>query len=978
MSIDAWKASLRGDHSRAGDLYRESGKLEKALASYLKGGDYRLAAEVEVELKRYQEAVRHMLQAGDKLGAARILKDSKHYLQAARLFAEIDNYSEAAAMAIAGKDLVLAAQFHEKLGRYFKAGRLYQDAGQTGRALLVLEKALKEIPSDDVLNPEEMESYRDRRIVAAGIFREAEEFGRAGEIFERAGNLTEAAACYKSADRVEKALEIYRKMGNTKAIQELMDDGEGTPAKVRAEVLAARGDTTTAARLFLESGDVEKAAELYEQGGNPLEAARVWREIGDWERAGNLFFRAEAYSEAALCFQQGHLYALAREAFEKDENPSAASRMALEAGLWERAYDLSNSQTDRNHLIRKWQAVPSGSEDRDLARLMLARAFLDQGQPELADECLREIRGEPSDEPWLPYIKARIYQAIGQDEDASREYRKVLARDIGFQDARNRLDSLKKGEQRKTSGTAVRYKPKTRLFEDGTGTWYSGEDRSLECGALFHRLDRLPDGTVRKEILAFSPKILALRHRGVLALRDVVRENETVVHVHEGFEGKLLSRILEGEGALSLFKALDRVRTILEVLQEAHGRQIFHCALTPHAILIGGEGAVKVLGLGLPPRLLLEEGRAAADLVPYLPPEFAESENRNARWDLFSVGALFYRFLSGNPPPPRLTPALEPFGKARMPDLEGVPATVRPILTGLLDPEPGRRYQRAEHVLRDLDALALPPGALIAERYEILEELGRGGMGQVFRVKDTHLDEVVALKTLRYGSGVSERERTRFLREIKLTRKITHPNVIRVFDLGQFRDLTFLTMEYLPGQTLTHWITAGKGRKASLGEKIFILKQIANGLAEAHRLGIVHRDLKPQNVILTPDGTPKLLDFGIAFAQEGAEITQEGHFVGSPKYVSPEQIQGRTMDARSDVYSFGLLAYLLLTGKETFGGDNPTAILMRHLKEKPAPPSSLVRVPESLDDIVMKCLEKDPDKRPPSLRSVVQVLEGIA
>jgi serine/threonine-protein kinase len=393
------------------------------------------------------------------------------------------------------------------------------------------------------------------------------------------------------------------------------------------------------------------------------------------------------------------------------------------------------------------------------------------------------------------------------------------------------------------------------------------------------------------------------------------------------------------------------------------------------------EGRIKVRGFGLVQDFIaLRDVVQRGTLVPYLAPETAFSKAMSPSADIYATGAILLHLLTGHPPSGLLSKGTRP------PEVEAellrgisVPAPVKELLTRLLAPDPADRYTLPEEALRDLAALELPSGSVVAGRYEILDELGRGGMGQVFRVKDRDLDEIVALKTLRKRSDLTEAARLRFLREIKLTRKITHPNVVRVFDLGTWRDLTFLTMEYIPGKTLSQLMREEDGRRANLRRKVEILRGIASGLAEAHKLGIVHRDLKPQNVILTPAGIPKLLDFGIAYTevQQDIDLTDEGRFVGSPKYVSPEQIQGHVLDARSDIYCFGLLAYFLLTGHDAFTGDNATLILLKQLKEMPPPPSQLARLPASLDNLVMWCLKKNPAERPTSLADVAKVLKEI-
>jgi len=467
----------------------------------------------------------------------------------------------------------------------------------------------------------------------------------------------------------------------------------------------------------------------------------------------------------------------------------------------------------------------------------------------------------------------------------------------------------------------------------------------------------------------------------VLVLRAVSRVEGLPALVYEFFGGRPLTDWLREGYKAALLGALDKTRQLLEALAEAHARKLLHSHLSPAALLMDGEGKIKVRGFGLVRdfsglRDMVQRGL----LVPYMAPETAFNQTITPASDLYAAGAILVHLLTGQTPAGLLNKQDRP-PEAEDELLKGTsaPQAVHDLVRRLLAPDPKERYHSPEEALRDLSALELPPGSVIAGRYEILDELGRGGMGQVFRVKDLELDEVVALKTLRRRSDLPEAARARFLREIKLTRKITHPNVVRVFDMGNWRDLVFLTMEFIPGKTLSQWIREGEGRQANLRRKVEILRGIGAGLGEAHRMGIVHRDLKPQNVILTPGGIPKLLDFGIAYTevQQDLDLTDEGRFVGSPKYVSPEQIQGQTLDSRSDIYCFGLLSFFLLTGQDAFMGENATLILLKQLKETPQPPSQLARLPASLDNLVMWCLKKEPKERPANLTDVLKVLKEI-
>jgi len=258
-------------------------------------------------------------------------------------------------------------------------------------------------------------------------------------------------------------------------------------------------------------------------------------------------------------------------------------------------------------------------------------------------------------------------------------------------------------------------------------------------------------------------------------------------------------------------------------------------------------------------------------------------------------------------------------------------------------------------------------GGLFAGRYEIREVLGRGGMGAVYRATDRQLDEVVALKVLRsevLGEDPSLVER--FKQEIKLARRITHPNVLRTHDFGETDGVPYISMEYLEGVTLKDLIA----RKGALPEGVGlrIAKQICQGLEAAHRQGVVHRDIKPQNVlILLESGEVKIMDFGIARVStvDGASgLTTAGTVVGTPDYMPPEQAQGETADFRSDLYSTGVLLFEMFTGRLPFPGDTPLAVIMGHLqKPVPRPRSLNPSLSPEIEALVLRCLEKNPARR---------------
>src|SRR6202166_4345455 len=264
-------------------------------------------------------------------------------------------------------------------------------------------------------------------------------------------------------------------------------------------------------------------------------------------------------------------------------------------------------------------------------------------------------------------------------------------------------------------------------------------------------------------------------------------------------------------------------------------------------------------------------------------------------------------------------------------------------------------------------------GTLLAERYEILELLGQGGMGAVYKARDTELERLVALKLIRADLAGNPEILRRFKQELILAREGTHRNVIRIFDLGQAKGFKFITMEFVEG----HDLRAALREKTKLApeEAVQIVAQVCRALESAHAAGVVHRDLKPQNIMLDAKGRVFVMDFGIAHSLETPGMTQTGALMGTPEYMSPEQDRGFKVDERSDLFSLGIIFYELLTGISPYKADTALATLLKRTQERPQPPAEVdSTIPKAISDVVMKCLEIDRDHRFSAAREILEDL----
>jgi class 3 adenylate cyclase len=329
-------------------------------------------------------------------------------------------------------------------------------------------------------------------------------------------------------------------------------------------------------------------------------------------------------------------------------------------------------------------------------------------------------------------------------------------------------------------------------------------------------------------------------------------------------------------------------------------------------------------------------------------------------------GYKVYEWSLDAPPPPE--PEMLPAKPARR-----APSAPPPILSS--GPAAARTDMEATQ-----DGIVLRIG-----RYEILKELGRGAMGAVYQARDPQIGRIVAIKVIMVGNQppeVLDDYKARFYREAQTAGQMSHPGIVTIYDMAESGDGNpYLVMEFVEGQTLDKILAPQKPGEAigpmPLKQKLDIAAQVADALDYAHRRKVIHRDIKPANILVTPEGKAKIADFGIA-KMAGTQMTHTGLLVGTPAFMSPEQITGSEVDSRSDIFSFGVLAYWMLTGKRPFPGDAITQIAYKVVHAPPVPIRELnPEIPQEVEPVIFKCLAKKPDDRYTTARDLASDLENL-
>jgi len=476
---------------------------------------------------------------------------------------------------------------------------------------------------------------------------------------------------------------------------------------------------------------------------------------------------------------------------------------------------------------------------------------------------------------------------------------------------------------------------------------------------------------------------------------DYGEEEGLAFIVLEYMEGRTLSAILEEEGALEVEWALSLARQIAQGLAHADEAGIVHRDIRPANIMVAPSGLAKIMDFGIAKGADLSRLTTTGVLGSphYLSPEQAEGKEVDIRSDIYSLGVTLFEMLTGQRPYEAdnavdivLKHLQEPVPSLRQFD-EGIPVQVDKLVKRCLAKDPEERFQTPGELMEAIDKTLrgpegkTPPGmeaALVGQtlgQYRLVERIGRGGMATVYKAYQPSLDRYVAVKVLPTYLAQDPDFATRFRREARAIAQLNHPHILPVHDFGQEGELSYIVMRYVEGGTLKKIL----GQPLALDRVVDLIAQVGDALDYAHQQGIIHRDVKPANVLLDRGKWALLSDFGLAkMAAASVQITRTG-VLGTPAYMSPEQAQGKPVDAQSDIYSLGIMLFEMLTGQVPFDADTPLAVLIKHLTAAlPLPRQVNPDIPEPVERVILKAVAKDPEDRYQRMSEMVEALRRAA
>ncbi len=732
-----------------------------------------------------------------------------------------------------------------------------------------------------------------------------------------------------------------------------------------ARSLLAAGKVREAARMFEIQGHLRQAVQAFVQAGDWAGAGRVSEAAGKHERALEYYRKARSPADMGRLLELLGMYETAGQAFADAEDFASAARVfELELARLNRR----NTDTSSRRKAARWAAhfhAKAGDPDR------ACKLLSDSGEPERAARVLASAGHHAK--------AAKLYLDLGMRQQAvdilvraekPAEAAK-LCEDAGefllaarlYFNAGNMERSahcyVSAHEWREAAQVAV-------LVPDWglAGQMFSRAGEPLESGRAFLRAER-PDEAIKSlaQIRFDDPRY----QQAVAVVVQALELKGDMSFAAERFLNEFVYRPLDDDGAALLYR-------LAQVYEKG---EFWETAQEHYEKLLKKRPDDDDAAEGLK-RVIAYQRDSAAIYKQVLKEDF-DYEDRTKRMQRRRKAQLEPTGdLESFPDLPPSPGGEDPTTRAEPEQEVPAPRHPAPAATG---PGPGTPHRPGDSSVtrtwaHQATIVRLEPGARLGTRYQLQAKIGAGGRGAVFLAQDLELNEPIAIKVL-HPTDVTEQSLDQFRQELKLARKLTHPNIIRLYDIGEVEGLRFITMEYLDGRDLES-LLEGAPNGLEFSQGVDLALQVCDGLGAAHELGVIHRDIKPSNVVVQADGRAKILDFGIAKLMDAQGMTRTGLAYGTPLYMSPEQIQGqRDLDHRTDLYSLGCLMFVLFTGRLPFEAEEAFQLLMAHVSRPPPSPSEFrPDIPPRLEQILLTLLEKNREDRFASCADLRRAIEG--
>lgn len=739
----------------------------------------------------------------------------------------------------------------------------------------------------------------------------------------------------------------------------------------KAKKASRQGDYIQAGDFYYLAGDIDKALQMYLRGEHYDFAAKLCEKIDELEDAAELYCEAKDYSAAADCYHRLRKYKEASLMYQRGRDFYKAAEMSQKAGNLLRAAQMLERTSYQNEAAALYIKIGDNLKAAEIMeKLYLAYDKQLQSHKELTskeEEYMQEYGKLCADQFFRAgrYDKsAHYYEQIGLYEKAGKAY--SLAKQ-----PKKELECLIKERSYSKALQLIKQNPSLKIglllvgeLYQGVGEYEKAAKSFLKAGKKEKAADCLQLGGNYQQAAELWEEMRNYFRAAELYIKAKNKKKAALMYEKEGDflsaaklceergefskAAELYEEAKEYMRAADIYNELKNIENYIQTLQKVPEDSSHY---KKASFLLGK--AFKEKGLFSIAEKKLLKAIEGVDV------------NKESIEPYYLL-ALVYEELE------QVDKAKEVFEKLISFDYKYKDVAER------IEKLKKWRAIRDTQPLNDewVKNIRAKSGAVIAGRYKVKEEIGRGGMGKVLLVHDTKLDELIALKLLiPYLDLVGNEEQVkRFIQEIKITRKINHPNVIRVFDIGEWHGNHFITMEYIDGGNLNDWM---RNNPKNMNGRISLVLQICAGLNAAHRLDIVHRDIKPENILIDKGKIAKIVDFGIARALSIGTRTVDGKIIGTPDYMSPEQIEGGILDQGSDIYSLGVLIYYLFTWKMPFVAPNVGQVLLKHLYEMPIPPSDLnPQIPSWVDKIILKSMEKHPAERYQSTMEIIKEIKA--